>query len=82
MPHLTPNEENAYWNFNSDVFSLFFLALLLFNGNTNLCILVWKIAKQGENSRIQDPVKTTTLEAFGLIRMVAKIQLSQLMQDH
>lgn len=71
MPHLTPNEENASWNFHSDVFSFF--DPLLFNSNTNLCILVWKIVKQGENSRRQDPVKTTSLEGFRVIRTVVKI---------
>lgn len=50
-----------------------FFAPLLFNSNTNLCILVWKIVKQGENSRRQDSVKTTSLEGFRVIRTVAKI---------
>lgn len=44
MAHLTPNEENASWNFNSNAFS----PPLFFNSNTNLCILVWKIVKGGE----------------------------------
>lgn len=78
MPHLTPNEENASWNLSSDVFSLSLSFLptpppLIFNGNANLCILVWKIVKQDKNSRRQNPVKTTSLKGFRVIRTVAEI---------
>lgn len=79
MAHLTPNEEYASWNFNSDVFPPF---SLLFNRNTNLCILVWKIVKQGEldTAGVRTPLKQHSCRGLGRLGQLLKsIWLHQFM---